>query len=144
MQVLSELVAPFFSSLGIEGHGEGIKYKNHYYYYRGEKRIPKNKPACLKWEGHWAGRVHGEKEWIIVAWNGQEFILLDHIYGNINYTMTKYKGLSAIDAIKKTQAEETERQRQLDAMEKCKKCGKPRINFGQAKGLCVSCDKNFK
>lgn len=96
-----KLVVPFPSVSGIEGRGNGVKYKDLYYYY-GESEIPKDKPAILKWEGS----VHGDKEWIIIAWDGQKFVFLEHVYSDVNGMMKKYKGLFAIDAIKKRQEEQ--------------------------------------
>jgi hypothetical protein len=142
MQILNQSIDPFLSRPGIQGHGQGLNYKDKWYYYAGEKNVPKDKPA-IKWEGNWAGRVCGEKEWIIVAWNSENFVLLDHTYCGIRELKLKYNRLLAIQAIERKNQEEIKLQKERDAMPKCKKCGKPYLEFGQKSGLCIKCDTNF-
>ena len=58
---------------GTEGHGEGLMYGGDDYYYREGKEIPKTKAASLRNESNFLGRVHGEVNHVIVAWNGKNF-----------------------------------------------------------------------
>lgn len=140
---------------GIEGHGEGCyfppnqKHSQAYYYTVG-KNVPKTKAALLKWEGNWSGRQNGDKAWIVVAWNGKDFSVLEHIhhYGT-REVFSKYKGMTSEQAIKF--AEEAEARRVADhhafmaKFPKCK-CGKVALLLqdDQPKDMCMECFRKGK
>ena len=111
-------VDPIPRSKGNEGCGEGVDYRGKTYYYRVGLRIPKTKVVALKWEGDYCGRVHGEVEYIYVAWNGTSFSVLSHEY----FCTTKYKGMTTKEAIDFVEAANKKMEDEIAAMPKCK-CG---------------------
>ena len=125
------------SGPGVEGHGEGISYNGKSYYYRDGKRIPKNKVASLMWEGNWCGRVHGDKEYIFVAWNGKSFTVLSHEYSYIR----KYNKMLPEDAILLKERELKRIEEDIARMPKCKKCGSIAYVFeeDQKNNECLTC-----
>ena len=146
MDFISEIIPLHKSCVGQEGCGEGLRYNDNNYYYINERSIPKNKPALLTWEGHWGGRQHGDKEHIIVAWNGKAFVVLEHVYpGHAREKFREYKGVSCLAAIDKRQKNDEENKRWLDNLPKCH-CGRPAILFDdkQPAGVCLMCFRNIK
>lgn len=78
-----------------EVHGECVKYKDKYYYYRDGKKIPKNKVACLIYEVKHFVKIKNDVEYIYVAWNGESFTVLSHEYSYSH----KYNKMLPADAI---------------------------------------------
>lgn len=132
-------IEPCQSCPGIEGHGEGIKYNNKYYFYRDGKKIPKNKVASLIWQGNYCGRINGDVEYIYVAWNGDSFTVLSHEY---SYSR-KYNKLLPADAILLRQRELKKLDEDLAKMPRCKVCNGIAYIFekDQNKDECLSCFK---
>lgn len=131
-----------------EGHGEGISWNNKTYYYRSDKEIPRDKVVYLKWEGNYAGRQIGEKEWIIVVWDKEGFLLLEHLHYDVRGAMSKFRGKSAEQAIKiVTDLNATQNAMSyLGLKETCHLCGKPVVkecNF-QPSDECYECYVNTK
>jgi hypothetical protein len=144
METITDRRDPYISHPGVQGHGEALKYKGRWYYYRGESLIPKNCVSQLKWEGNWAGRQVGEKDWIIVCWDGSTWICLDHTSFDIKDRMKKYKGKSPIEAIQMIKDEEQKETERLAALPKCKECKKPiqfRMYDNQPRNICCNCFK---
>jgi len=127
---------PIPNSKGIEGNGEGVHYKGKSYYYRVGLRIPKTKVVPLKWEGNWCGLVHGDVEYIYVAWNGASFSVLSHEY----FCTPKYKGMTPKEAIDFVEAANKKMKDEIDAMPKCKcGCGIFRLTEEQQENECFTC-----
>ena len=121
--------------------GQGTEYESNEYHYRAGKIIPKNKAAALRWEGNWFGRSHGEVRYIIVAWNGKDFTVLESISGGIRKDMYKYKGISSEQAITLAEKHEKSAKAEWDAVPKCCKCKKPVVVLmkGQPNDICILC-----
>lgn len=126
-----------------EGCGESVKYNDKIYCYcRAGKYIPKNKPALLKWEGGFAGRMHGDKEWLIVCYNEQgELLLLEWVYNNPREHMKSYTGMSNAEAIAIAKKKEQKLQEIRDSFTPCANCGKPVIvlESNQKQDECLTC-----
>ena len=120
LETVMPSIEPWASGPGVEGHGEGISYKDKCYYYRDGKRIPKNKVASLMWEGNWCSRIHGDKEYVYLAWNGKSFTILSHEYSYIR----KYNKMLPEDAILLKERELKKIEEDNKKLPKCKKCGK--------------------
>jgi hypothetical protein len=124
METITDRRDPYISHPGVQGHGEALKYKGRWYYYRGESLIPKNCVSQLKWEGNW--------------------ICLDHTSFDIKDRMKKYKGKSPIEAIQMIKDEEQKETERLAALPKCKECKKPiqfRMYDNQPRNICCNCFK---
>lgn len=126
---------------GNEGCGQALNYNGQFFHYRTPCFIPKDKPAMLMYEGNYCSRQHGDKEYLIVAFNGKSFTVLEHHYpGRAKEAMKRFLGLTNQEAIDLVQGEWDERQRQYDAAPKCK-CGALLIKFlnEQRDDECSSC-----
>jgi hypothetical protein len=133
--------SPVKPSKGSTGCGQSLKYGNQIYHYRSPHFIPKDKPAILMYEGNYCGRVNGDKEYLIVAFNGKNFTVLEHHYpGEAKRAMERFKGLTNEEAIALVQGEWDERQREYDAAPKCK-CGRLILRFEteQRDDECIAC-----
>jgi len=130
------------------GHGEGITWNNKTYYYRNELEIPKDKVVYLRWEGNYAGRQIGEKEWIIVVWDKEGFLLLEHLHYDVRGSMSKYKGKSAEQAISIiTELNATQTAMSFMGLKpSCHLCGKPvvKVCSSQPTDECYECYVNTK
>jgi len=148
--ILEELypcIDPCPNEPGIEGHGEGVKYKDKYYYYRVGRRIPKNKVSSLMYEGGYAGRVHGERDYIIVAWNGKAFVVLKVSgEGFIREDMKKFKNKSVEEAIEIVEEAERKQKEWRDSFPKCKHCGEFAfvLEDDQPNDVCSECHEKGK
>lgn len=139
-----ETDAPRPKNNGSLGCGESLKYQSDFYYYKTPCAIPRDKPALLCHEGTFLGRVHGEKNYILVAWNGFEFEVLEHPEaGKTKAATAKYTGLTAKEAIKlggwATTKYECDSERYP-----CQYCGDAAIRFfdDQPDGVCSECHRN--
>lgn len=124
-----------------EGCGQCVELDGKWYYYRSPYFIPKDKPALLTWEGNYCSRQNGDKEHLIVAFNGKNFTVLQHVYpGGVKEAMAKYKGLTNEEAVALKHKEMEKAQKEYDAMPKCK-CGRIILIFeeDQRKDECVAC-----
>lgn len=142
---LDSYIPPCPNSLGVEGHGEGLKYQNNAYYYRTAKPIPKNKPAVLKWEGNWCSRQHGDVEYIIVAFNGKKFVVIEHEYpGSLQLKFKRVKNLSCEKAI--SLSKEIFEKNKLRFYTSCKHCKGNVIVLEdkQPKDVCLDCFRKGK
>lgn len=130
------------------GCGEGIDYGQNTYYYIVGKRVPKDKVVSLSYEGCFCGRVHGEKEYIIVTWDGNDFVLLEHVYyEGVKKRLQRFRGLTPLEAIALVAEEERKHQEMLDAMPKCKICKTENsilIYDDQPRDVCTTCFKAGK
>ena len=144
MYKILKTTPPVESRIGIDGIGEGIEYEGNTYYYRVGKRIPKNKVVSLRYESNYCGRVHGETIYIIVVWDGKNFIVLETATENIRESKQKYDGLSPKKAIAFAEKQENKTKAYFDAFPKCKKCKEPVIVLidGQSSDMCISCFEN--
>jgi hypothetical protein len=59
------------------GHGEGFTYLDRDYYYRCGCDIPKDRAVIVASEDDPCGRVRGTREYMVVAWDKDAFVLLD-------------------------------------------------------------------
>ena len=144
MKKLSIYAKPEPTISGVqEGCGESVLYNDKIYcYYRAGKYIPKNKPALLKWEGGFAGRMHGDKEWLIVCYNEQgELVLLESVYHNPSLYMKKYRGISNSEAIAYSKRISARLQDIRDSFTPCANCGNPVIvlESNQKQDECLTC-----
>lgn len=144
MKILSIYAPPSPTIRGQqEGCGESVCYNNKIYCYtRAGKTIPTNKVALLKYEGGFAGRVNGEKDWLIVCYNeNNEIVVLESPFQSPMIEMKKYKGLTNAQAIDMAQKEEARIKAIVDAYDKCRDCGKSTIVLaeGQPKDQCYTC-----
>lgn len=123
-----------------------MEYNSHYYFYRVGCWVPKDKIVHLTYEGGYCGRVNGDKEQIIVTWDGSDFVVLDHAYGgDLRTKMARFKGLTPAEGIALVQKEEQERQAYLDSLTKCKYCGERagiRFENDQPDDVCLECFQN--
>lgn len=144
MKVLSKLTPPFESVKGkIEGHGEGAEYEGKTFYYsRKGKYIPKDKVTFLTWEGNYAGRARGEKEYLLVCYNNENNLLfLKSIWTNPMAELKKYAGLTNQQVIEKIKKEQDEIKRIIDNYDKCIHCGETVILLedNQPTDECLYC-----
>jgi hypothetical protein len=139
--------SPCKPTKGSTGCGQSLKYGSQFFHYRTPCFIPKDKPAMLMYEGNYCSRQHGDKEYLIVAFNGKNFTVLEHHYpGKAKEAMKRFVGLTNEEAIALVQGEWDERQRQYDEHPKCK-CGGLLIVFHEEQRAdeCSSCfDKRTK
>lgn len=135
---------PVPNSQGIEGHGEGLEYAGETFWYRVGKHIPKDKPVSVSAEHTWLGRCNGIKEWLILAWNGESFTVLEHVDSGLREEMKKYKGLSCEEAIEKAKELKRERNAWKETAPVCRVCNSYMIVFedDQPDDLCLKCWKN--
>lgn len=140
LEVITPTIEPIPPSPRSTGCGEGVSYEGHDYYYRVGKRIPKNKISVLKWEGDWGGRVHGEKMYLIIAHDGQDYIVLQHCHYEVKKYLEKYKNSTPQQAIQKIKDEQIRQENWLKQFPKCE-CGNRIILIGekQPKNKCYSC-----
>lgn len=132
---------PMPSEPGRTGRGQSIKWHNGYYYYRIGCYIPKNKAVSLVHESGYCGRQNGDKDWIIVAWNGENFSVLEHVMIGLRKELSKYKGMTAEEAIDHMEALEAKREDEwkkvMEKFPKCVKCGSPFIQLYDE--ICCKC-----
>ncbi len=128
------------NSPGVIGHGEGVLYKNKYYFYRSSHSIPKGKVVHVTWEGNWCGRVHGDKDYLIVLKTDDGILVLEECIYDIKGALKKYAGLSPEQAMKLADEVRNQRDWKLRAP-LCSGCGKPFIKLrdGQPNDLCSVC-----
>lgn len=115
--------------------------RGHLYFYETAKFIPKDRVVYVTSEGSYRGRVHGDKDYMIIAWNGTDFTVLEHMLpGELRAAMKKYRGMAPDWAIILQQHIRDEQQAILDARPKCA-CGKPCIALydDQPDGVCCEC-----
>lgn len=146
MDVIKSSIPPSPNRPGIEGHGEGLTWATGTFYYKTAKHIPKDKPASLVQESCYRGRQNGDKDWIIVAWDGSGFVVLEHVFSDVRKAMLNYKGLSTLQAIEKAQEKEKKWQEEYDALPNCKKCDrKAGIIFhdNQPRDICSECFSKY-
>ena len=124
------------------GCGESLKHANHIFSYRIGKNIPKDRIVSLLWEGNFCGRFTGDKEWIIVAWNGEGFVLLEHVYQNITQKLKNYKNFTNEQAVNLLIKEEAV-QKFLNEYPKCTKCESIvfKLEDDQPVNICFMCYK---
>ena len=144
-------IEPCPNAPGVEGHGEGVEYDGKLYYYRVGQRIPKDKVVALRYEGCFSGRVHGDKEWIIVACvsgclNKWRYFVLRHAYSEVSKLLSEYKGMSPQDAIDKERKRLQESEQQRDSLPKCKSCGAINIKLHDShnEDFCKTCVNAFE
>ena len=140
----SSLIASVPNSSGIEGHGEGFCLDGmHFYYHKAGRFIPRQKVSYVKWEGNYAGRLHGEKYYQIVCFNKDgDLVIIDSCIQNPQREVKKYTGLTSADAIKRTI------QREKEILEKSKEgphcqCNAQilQLDNNQKDDECYSCFK---
>ena len=131
---------PSPSAPGTIGCGECLAWQGTGYYYRVGKHVPKDKVVHLTNETNYCGRQRGDFDYIVVAWDGATFRLLEHCYAGLRRVMEKYKSLTPSEAIAQKQAELAANRAALDAALKCK-CGAPVIllDDDQPAGVCCKC-----
>lgn len=118
------------------GVGECLSYNTGFYYARGTKKLSRTKVEIVRRESFYCGRQRGEIDWLIVAFDGTQFLVLEHVYSDLKRVLTKYKGLSALEAIER-------REKELAALTPrhyCS-CGRSAILFeeGQTREECLEC-----
>lgn len=130
---------------GLEGHGEGLHYNKKDYYYRHGCRIPKDKIVHLTYEGGYCGRQVGDKEYIIVAWDGKEFSVLEHLYSDVRLKLDRFKNLTPAMGIDLVRSEQKKLEEDWARRPKCI-CGRPLIMFqdDQPKDQCINCYEQSK
>ena len=134
---------------GSEGCGQGVDYQGKLYFYRTGKDIPKNKVAMLTWEGFYCGNMNGEKEWIIVAWNGKDFTVLEYVFSNVREEMKKYKGKTPEECIALRTAivehDEKKHKEWVASLTPCRICGKGVLVLedDQADDECYDCHRGM-
>mgnify|MGYP000207779118 CR=1 FL=1 len=122
------------------GHGEGIEYEGRTYYYRTPHWIPKDRISFAMREYSYRSRQRGDKEYVVIAPEGDHYIVLDVVADGILDVMKFYKDKTPQEAI----AEDLELRRQiqigLDAHPKCK-CENLLIRFEQEQrdDECLEC-----
>ncbi len=141
LRVAIHEVGPCPDSTGIEGHGEGLKFGGQIYFYRVGKWVPKDKVVSLVHEGNWCGRQRGDREWIIVAWDCPDFVVLAHVHSGVSEALARFKGLSVAEAVKLVEDEMVVRQKEIEKTPKCSKCGRRiiRLEAEQLADECFSC-----
>ena len=143
LKLLTPTIEPVNNSPGILGHGQGIEYENGFYYYIVGKYSPKTAVVALKSESNYCGRVNGEKEYLIVAWDKSQnsFVLLEHHCYEVRRYLKKYIGKKPDEAITMRIAELAAIQANYDAAPKCRKCSHVVIRFNddQKEDICSSC-----
>lgn len=143
MKTLTKFIPACPNSPGIEGHGEGVEYDGKTFYYpRAGKSIPKNKVVALKWEGGWAGRQNGDKEYILVCFNEKnELIFLKTIIFDVRKELKLFEGMSSEQAIAKINSDEEAIKKITDSYPKCISCGGQALKFeeDQNPDECISC-----
>lgn len=145
MHTLIASIPPVNHSQGIEGHGEGVEYNGITYYYPlAGKHIPKNKVVALKHEGNFCHRIHGDKQYLIVCYDGQEnLVLVDTVVsGSIQKELRRYKGLPLIiDALELVNKVRTDVQEALDKVPDCVQCGGKVLLLDelQPRDTCFTC-----
>lgn len=150
MKILQSIYEPIPNSAGVEGHGEGVEYNGKTYYYRVGCWIPKNKVVSLVWEGNFASRIHGDKDYIIVGYKDDDIVLLDsNIYMGIRVHMKKFQNKSVDEAILMIEQEEQAREESWRNVPNCKSddCNNKVIRFSdeQPENLCYTCfEKTLK
>ena len=94
---------PVPNSAGIEGHGESCEYRGHSYYYpQVGKLIPRDRISYLSREYFFCGRLHGNKEYIVILphkTDANSFYVLECVSHSIRDTMKKYKGKKSMEEI---------------------------------------------
>ncbi len=144
---LSPCNEPIQRTAGSSGLGEGLYYQGKAFYYRVGKHIPKTHVVHLTSEDNYCGRQKGDFEYIIVAWDGTFFVVLDHVFFvGIRDKLKEYKGLSCKEAIALVEARYAKLQAYVDARPKCA-CGHGIILFhdDQRRDECSTCyDKRRK
>lgn len=133
---------PIPDSPGVEGHGQGLKHDTQTYYYRVGKLVPRDKIVHLTYEGAYMGRVHGEKEYIVVAFDGEQFRVLEHVsYYGVKDVLQKFKGMTNAEAIAAVVAIREEIAAKFAALPKCKCGNQAGIIFDerQKKDECLTC-----
>ena len=103
---------------GSEGCGECVKYKDLCYYYRVGKYIPKTKAVQVCYEGSYFGRQSGDKSYLIIVWDGDNFTVLESVCEGIREAMKKYKDLSPEEAIAIAVEKEEKRQERIEYWKK--------------------------
>lgn len=141
MRTVVPTIDPVKSTAGVEGHGEGVKLDNkHYYYPRG--RIPHDKVVTVRSEDFFCGRLHGDVQYLVLAFNHNAFVILEEHYGaGIKEVLEKYKNLTPPQAIELALEKERKQKADLDSMPKCRKCQRPVLNLdeNQPKDVCYTC-----
>lgn len=146
LETVQPVHPPSPKTKGVEGCGEGVLYGGDDFFYRAGKHIPKDKVVHLTWEGNWCGRENGEKSYLIVAFNGTDFTVLEHVlYVGVQKSMKRFKGLSCAEAIALVEQEDVERERRDAAMPRCA-CGGILLllDNDQPSGICYSCWRESK
>lgn len=125
---------------GNTGCGESLCYGRIDYHYRVGKHVPRDRVVHLTNESNYCGRQRGDFDYIVVAWDGVAFRLLEHCYDGLRRVMEKYEKLTPSEAIAKKQSELTENHVALDALVKCG-CGQSvlLLDDDQPAGVCFKC-----
>ena len=95
--LLTELV-PVSLSGPSPGHGQGVIYNGHAFYYACEIDIPKDRVVSLVREGN----RHSSRSWLIVAWDEGHggFRLLEIVDRDLMHRIRPYKDLTVEQALR--------------------------------------------
>jgi len=124
--------------------GEYIQYGRHMYFSQGGKPISRTRATWVTDEHNFNSRVRGEKEYLIVVWNGEDFTVLEQPGdGELRKAFAKYRGLGHDDAVRvaRDHLESLKRlQEELDRhLPKCPRCGKPWTILNDTDEDCGHC-----
>lgn len=149
METAKSNIDPCPNAPGVDGHGEGVVCVNsetgsesQYYYAYAGKRVPRDKAAAVRSEGPPCGRVRGDIDYMIVAFNGTDFTVLESVVTEgIRSAMRKYKGMTAAQSIQLAESEHKMRQEWIDNLKKCGTCERPVILLvdNQPDDRCARC-----
>lgn len=119
---------------GYEAQGEYVVYEGREFFAPAGRCIGRDRVVSLRWEGHYCGRVHGEREFILVAFNGTDFTVLEWAQsGHVREALAKYRGMTCAEAITHAQAlqdaEDRKRAEFQARLPRCKVCSQPFIVF---------------
>jgi len=106
---------------GIEGIGQGVEHNHEFYYYHVNKYIPRDRAVAVRSESNYCGRQHGDIGFIIIAWDGEEFRVIERPSpGKVQEKLKKFKGMTAQQAIDLAMEEERKLIAEEAARPKCR------------------------
>lgn len=139
--------APIPSGPGTEGHGEGVKIGGDLYFYRCPFLIPKDKVAVVMWEGNYCGRQRGDREYALLAWDTDAFVVIAQPQaGEVRKAMKRFSDMTPAMAIQKARDDYREATKWLDDLPPCMGCKRGVIVFdeGQPRNVCLTCFRKQK
>jgi hypothetical protein len=135
------------NSSGVEGHGEGVKYKDDYYYYRTGANIPHGKVVAVTCEKNFFSRVRGEKTWLLLVYETafctqRNLVVLEEVSEDLKSRLALYKGLTPSQAIERRLDEDAQNAARWESIPNCACGGKILLLADeQRKDECYICYK---